>query len=75
MIPVQVRKDDSVDLSLGHPLGASGVRVVCDVTRQLRGEAPAEVQIKNRKAGMAEMVGGEIGRLSPESLFISILTA
>ena len=26
-------------LSLGHPLGASGVRVVCEITAQLRGEA------------------------------------
>ena len=60
--------------SLGHPLGASGTRVVCDVTRQLRGEAPVEVQIQTRKAGMAEMIGGTVGRLGPEAGFMAILT-
>ena len=62
-------------LSLGHPLGASGARVVCDVTRQLRGEAPSEVQIQKRHAGMAQMVGGTVGRVNPEAGFMAIITA
>lgn len=62
-------------LSMGHPLGASGARVVVDVTRQLRGEAPPEIQVKERKAGMAEMVGGTVGRVGPEAGFMAILTA
>ncbi|MGI5971514.1 MAG: thiolase family protein [Oscillospiraceae bacterium] len=61
-------------LSLGHPLGASGARVVCDVVRQLRGQAPAEVQIPVRKCGMAEMVGGSVGRPGPEAGFMAIMT-
>jgi len=49
---------------LGHPLGASGVRVVCEVTMHLRGEA-GERQIPHAKVGMAEMVGGYITGLIP----------
>lgn len=44
-------------LSMGHPLGASGVRVVVDVTRQLWGEAGTN-QVQGAKVGMAEMLGG-----------------
>jgi benzoylsuccinyl-CoA thiolase BbsB subunit len=51
-------------LSLGHPLGASGVRVVCEITLHLRGEA-GERQIPHAKMGMAEMVGGYITGIIP----------
>ncbi|BBO69798.1 thiolase [Desulfosarcina alkanivorans] len=44
-------------LSMGHPLGASGVRVVNDVTRQLWGEA-GKNQVEDAKVGMAQMLGG-----------------
>jgi len=44
-------------LSMGHPLGASGVRVVCDVARQLRGEAYG-TQVPDAKVGLAQMMGG-----------------
>lgn len=44
-------------LSMGHPLGASGVRVVADVTRQLWGEAGPN-QVQEAKVGMAQMLGG-----------------
>jgi benzoylsuccinyl-CoA thiolase BbsB subunit len=44
-------------LSMGHPLGASGVRVVIDVARQLWGEAGAN-QVKGANVGMAQMLGG-----------------
>ena len=44
-------------LSMGHPLGASGVRVVNDVIRQLWGEA-GKNQVEDAKVGMAQMLGG-----------------
>lgn len=43
--------------SLGHPLGASGIRVVCEVTQHLRGEAGARQQ-PGARVGMAQMIGG-----------------
>lgn len=49
--------------SLGHPLGASGVRVICEVTLQLRGQA-GKRQIKDAKVGLAQMVGGSLVNLS-----------
>ena len=62
-------------LSLGHPLGASGCRVVCDVTRQLRGEAAPEIQVKNPKCGMAQMIGGQLaGRNGSEIATIALLS-
>jgi benzoylsuccinyl-CoA thiolase BbsB subunit len=60
-------------LSLGHPLGASGTRVVCEVTLHLRGEA-GERQVRGAKVGMAEMVGGYIaGMTNPVAGGIQIL--
>lgn len=60
--------------SLGHPLGASGVRVVCEIVTHLRNEA-GERQQPNAKAGLAQMVGGSItGLSSPAVGFMSILT-
>lgn len=44
-------------LSIGHPLGASGVRVVIDVARQFWGEAGAN-QVEGARVGMAQMLGG-----------------
>ncbi|SMC81792.1 thiolase family protein [Papillibacter cinnamivorans] len=61
-------------LSMGHPLGASGVRVVNDVTRQLWGEAGA-TQVQNAKTGMAEMLGGVLtGLENPLVAGIQILS-
>lgn len=60
--------------SLGHPLGASGVRVVCEVTTHLRQEAGARQQ-PNAKVGMAQMIGGGLVTLGNPSVgFLSILT-
>jgi len=62
-------------LSLGHPLGASGVRVICEVTWHLRGTA-GERQVQGAKAGMAEMVGGYLTGLGmPMVGAINILKA
>jgi benzoylsuccinyl-CoA thiolase BbsB subunit len=53
--------------SLGHPLGASGVRVVAEVTQHLRGEAGAR-QIQGAKVGMAQMVGGYLTGIGAPSV-------
>ncbi len=60
--------------SLGHPLGASGVRVVCEITHQLRGEC-GERQQPNAHVGLAQMVGGGLVTLSSPAIgYMSILT-
>lgn len=60
--------------SLGHPLGASGVRVVCEVALHLRGEA-GERQQPGAKTGLAQMVGGGLVTLSSPAVgFMSVLT-
>lgn len=41
----------------GHPVGATGVYQVVEVTQQLRGEA-GENQIANARLGMAQNIGG-----------------
>ena len=43
--------------SFGHPIGASGVRMVYECVTQLRGEAGAR-QVKNPELGLAHNVGG-----------------
>jgi acetyl-CoA C-acetyltransferase len=39
-------------------VGASGVREAIDVVRQLRGDAPAPVQVKDAQIGLSHNVGG-----------------
>jgi acetyl-CoA C-acetyltransferase len=41
----------------GHPVGATGVYQVVEVTQQLRGQA-GENQIPNARLGMAQNIGG-----------------
>ncbi len=61
-------------LSLGHPLGASGIRVICEIALQLRGDA-GEHQVPGAKVGMAQMLGGFVSGLGiPISEGIQILT-
>ncbi len=43
--------------SFGHPIGASGVRMIAEITLQLRGEAAAR-QVKSPRLGLAHNVGG-----------------
>lgn len=43
-------------LSLGHPLGASGVRVNCEVVRQLRNQAGG-YQVEGARIGLGQMLG------------------
>lgn len=60
-------------LSLGHPLSASGVRVVCDITEQLRGQA-GKRQIANAKVGLSQMLGGMVNGLEAGACGIHILS-
>lgn len=46
-------------MSAGHPVAASGVRVICEVVHQLRGDA-GEHQVEGAKLGLAQMLGGYI---------------
>lgn len=53
----------------GHPIGATGCSMVCEITKQLRGEVESERQVKVEKGlGMAHNVGG-----TGHSCYITIL--
>ena len=41
----------------GHPVGATGMYQIVEVTRQLRGEAGG-AQVPNAKIGMTQNIGG-----------------
>ncbi|MGH9558206.1 MAG: thiolase C-terminal domain-containing protein, partial [Bryobacteraceae bacterium] len=41
----------------GHPVGATGVGQICDVTMQIRGEA-GELQVERHSVGLAQNLGG-----------------
>ncbi len=43
--------------SIGHPVGASGIRQIVDLTTQLRGHA-GKLQVNGAKIGLAQNVGG-----------------
>lgn len=43
--------------AFGHPLGASGIRMVYEVTQQLQGKA-GKRQVKNARRGLAHCLGG-----------------
>ena len=43
-------------LSKGHPIGATGVANICEITWQLRGQAGGR-QVPNHKVGMAHTIG------------------
>jgi len=47
--------------SFGHPIGASGLRMMYEMWLQMRGEA-AQRQIKNPKVGLTHNLGGAPGR-------------
>jgi acetyl-CoA acetyltransferase len=61
-------------LSLGHPLGASGARVVVDVTRQLRGQADPHIQLPDPKVGLVQMLGGLLYGRSGEAVHVGMIT-
>jgi acetyl-CoA C-acetyltransferase len=41
----------------GHPIGATGCRMLCEVTKQIQGRAEG-AQVKNARLGMAHNLGG-----------------
>ena len=43
--------------SKGHPVGATGVAQICDVARQIRGEAD-DMQLRRHAIGLAQNLGG-----------------
>jgi acetyl-CoA C-acetyltransferase len=43
--------------AFGHPLGASGLRMVYEVVKQLQGRAEKR-QVKNVRCGLAHTLGG-----------------
>jgi acetyl-CoA C-acetyltransferase len=57
--------------SFGHPIGASGLRMMYEMWLQLRGEAGAR-QIRDPKLGLTHNLGGQPGRCVS---FISIVGA
>jgi acetyl-CoA acetyltransferase len=60
-------------LSLGHPLAASGVRIICELTDQLRGRA-GDRQVPGAKVGLAQMLGGAATGLDAGAASVHILT-
>lgn len=60
-------------LSLGHPLAASGVRTIADITNQLRGRA-GDVQVPGARVGLAQMLGGVVNGMDAAAASVHILT-
>jgi len=54
-IPVNV---DGGLKSKGHPIGATGVAMAVEITKQLRGEADHGRQVPNARIGLSHNVGG-----------------
>jgi benzoylsuccinyl-CoA thiolase BbsB subunit len=57
----------------GHPVGATGVAQVAEITWQLRGQA-GERQVKNPKVGLTQCTGGGIMGLDHGACSIHILS-
>ena len=53
--------------SFGHPIGASGLRIINEMVKQLRGQAGPR-QVKNAELGLGHMLGGP-GALACVSIF------
>lgn len=61
-------------LARGHPLGATGVAQLAEITWQLRGEA-GERQVDGATVGLVETAGGGIAGLDNNSCVVAILEA
>ena len=59
-------------LAQGHPLSASGVRQVCEITWHLRGQV-GKRQVEGAKVGLAHMEGGVVTGLQGGACGINIL--
>ncbi|MFH1350257.1 MAG: acetyl-CoA acetyltransferase [Pseudomonadota bacterium] len=44
--------------SFGHPVGATGIRMVYELYKQMQGKVGGERQVKNAKLGLAHNLGG-----------------
>lgn len=60
-------------LSLGHPLAASGVRIICELTDQLRGRA-GDRQVPGARVALAQMLGGAATGLDAGAASVHVLT-
>ena len=60
-------------LALGHPLAASGTRVVGEIALHLRGQA-GQRQVPNAKVGLAQMLGGVETGLEAGAAGVHIMT-
>lgn len=61
-------------ISKGHPLGATGVAQVAELTWQLRGEA-GERQVHGARRGLAHTIGGGVAELDAVASVVTILAS
>lgn len=59
-------------LSRGHPLGATGVAQVCELTWQLRGEAHGR-QVEDARIGLVHCMGGGPNGLDGDACVVAVL--
>jgi benzoylsuccinyl-CoA thiolase BbsB subunit len=59
-------------ISQGHPISASGVRQICEITWHLRGHA-GKRQVEGAQVGVAHMEGGVIAGLQGGVCGVSVL--
>lgn len=59
-------------LSRGHPLGATGVAQVVELTTQLRGEAGAR-QVEDARVGLLETMGGGAAGVDGNACVVAVL--
>jgi len=61
-------------LSRGHPLGASGLAQIFELTQQLRGAAGA-YQVEGARTALAHIMGGNVSELDSNACAVHILQA
>jgi acetyl-CoA acetyltransferase len=61
-------------LSRGHPLAASGLAQVHELTQQLRGRAGAR-QVRGARTALAHIMGGNVSELDSNACLVHILQA
>ena len=61
-------------LSRGHPLGATGLAQIAEITWQLRGDAGAR-QVDGARVGAVETMGGGVAGIDGNGCVVTVLTA